>query len=340
MKRLVLTLFTVSAVLLTSCKPKQETAVAEETIPVVKVAAATIETVPQIAEFYGNIEPYKKNNISSSTAQRIDEILVEVGDIVRKGQLLVRMENLNYEQARIQLENLKIDLERTEALLKTGAVSAQSYDQLKAQVDVMEESITNLSKNTNLHSPIEGIITARNFDKGDLTMGQPILTVMQLRPVKIMVSISEEFFPRVTVGTQVSITLDTYPDMEFSGKISLIYPTIDQSTRTFKAQVDIVNEKMIIRPGMFARAKVDLGTAERIIIPDKAVIRQSGTNNRYVYILNRDNTVTYTQVEVGKRFGEGYEVFNGVKEGDLVVTAGQARLLDGVNVTVDKNANF
>lgn len=341
MKKLVMTLTGAVVILLTlSCKEAKQQTVVEESLPIVKVAEATIGTVPKVVDFYGNIEPFKKNNISSSTAQRIDEILVEVGDIVKKGQLLVRMENINYEQARIQLENLKIDLERTEALYKSGAVSAQAYDQLKAQVDVMEESISNLSKNTNLHSPIEGIVSARNFDKGDLTMGQPILTVMQLKPVKIIISISEEYFPLINIGTPVSITLDVYKGMEFGGEVSLIYPTIDQSTRTFKAQVTIANDKMLIRPGMFARAKVDLGTEDQVIIPDKAVIKQSGTNNKYVYVLGKDNIVTYTQVELGKRFGTGYEVLSGLKAGDIVVTAGQVRLLDQVKVTVDKSDLF
>jgi len=322
-------------------KGSKESAVAEESAPLVKIAKATIEPIDQIIEFSGNIEPYVRNNISSSSAQRIEEIYVEVGDQVRKGQQLVRMESINYEQQKIQFENLKMDLTRIQELLKSGGVSQQAYDQLKAQVDVVEESLNNLKKNTILTSPIDGIITQRNFDSGDLTMGQPILIVMQLRPVKILINISEEFFPNVSVGTPVKVSLDVYSAEEFNGEISLIYPTIDPTTRTFQAQVKIKNENMKIRPGMFARVKVDFGKHDRVVIPDQAIIKQNGTNNRYVYVLNSDNTVSYRLVNLGVRSGARYEVISGVEQGESVVTAGQAKLLDKMRVEIDNSrANF
>lgn len=339
-------IFAVCSVGLVSCTSgnanESKSAVAEEVnIPLVKVMKATVEPIDQLIEFSGNIEPFVKNNISSSSAQRIEEICVEVGDQVRRGQTLVKMESINYEQQRIQFENLKVDLARTEQLLKSGGVSQQAYDQLKAQVDVVEESINNLKKNTILSSPIDGVITQRNFDSGDLTMGQPILTVMQLRPVKILINISEEFFPSVSVGTPVKVMLDVYGGEEFNGEISLIYPTIDATTRTFQAQVKIKNDNMKIRPGMFARVKVDFGKHDRVVIPDQAVIKQNGTNNRYVYVLNPDNTVSFRLVELGIRNGAKYEVISGVERDESVVTAGQARLLDKMKVEVDKSmTNF
>jgi len=299
----------------------------------VKVAQVSKQMVPQQVEFTGNIEPYVKNNISSGSSQRVEKIMVEVGSKVRKGQLLVQMESLNYSQAKIQLENLKVDLARIEELYKAGGIAEQQYDQIKTQVGVAEQSIRNLDKNTKLLSPIDGVVTQRNYDNGDMVAGLPILVVMQIQPVKILVNISEEYFPQVRIGTPVQVTLDVYQNKGYSGKVSLIYPTIDPTTRSFQVQVSIPNPKSEIRPGMFARARVDFGTKERVVVPDKAVIKQIGTNDKYVYLLDGD-VVSYTKVDVGKRVGSIYEIKSGVEVGQKVVVAGVSRLVDQARVKV------
>jgi len=293
----------------------------------VKVVEIGKQMVPQETEFSGNIEPFVKNNISSAAAQRVEKIYVEVGSRVGKGQLLVQMESVNYSQAKTQLDNLKQDLSRVETLYKAGGIAAQQYDQIKTQVSVAEQSIANLDKNTKLLSPINGVVTQRNFDNGDLATGMPILVVMQIQPVKILINISEEFFPQVKIGTPVQIKVDVYEGKTYPGKVSLIYPTIDPGTRTFQAQVSIPNGNLEIRPGMFASARVNFGSKERIVVPDKAVIKQSGTNDKYIYVLDGD-VVTYTKIELGKRVGSIYEVKSGLEAGQKVVIAGQTKLLD------------
>lgn len=334
-RKIFLTISAVTAMLI-SCTPKNTEESAQDTeakIATVKVEDVKTADVAQIVDFTGNIEPFVKNMISSSSAQRIEKIYVEVGSQVKKGQLLVRMENLNYAQAKIQLENLKLDMSRIEALYKAGGVSKQQYDQMKTQVSVAEESIANLDKNTRLLSPISGVVTQRNFDSGDLTMGQPILVVMQLQPVKIMISISEEYFPKVKVGTPVDITLDVYEGKTFPGKVSLIYPTIDPTTKTFQVQVSINNPSMQIRPGMFARAKVNFGMKKRLVVPDKAVIKQQGTNDKFVYVVDGD-VVNYVKIETEQRNGQIYEVLNGLEEGQKVVIAGISQLKDKAKVKI------
>lgn len=320
-------------VLFSACNSSGNTVVEEKELPAVKVVEAKEEMVNQVAEYTGNIEPFVKNNISSSVAQRIEKIYVEVGSYVKKGQLLVQMENINYANARIQLENIKTDLSRTEALYKAGGISQQQYDQLKTQVKIAEENISNLDRNTKLLSPINGVVTARNFDNGDLAVGQPILTVMQLQPVKIMVAFSEEFYPVVKNGTPVEITLDVYNGKKYSGKVSLVYPTIDPATRTFQTQVSIPNQSMEIRPGMFARAKVELDAKKRVVVPDKAVIKQQGTNDKYIFVLEGD-TVSYVKIELGRRVGTNYEILSGVEAGQKVVVAGMNSLIDNSKVKV------
>jgi RND family efflux transporter MFP subunit len=203
-------------------------------------------------------------------------------------------------------------------------------------VDVLRETVRNLAENTDLHSPISGVVTARTMDAQNVFGGgQPILTVMQLSPVKVMVSIPEAHFPYVRTGMEVRVRLDVLNGREFTGRINIIYPTIDQMSRTFRAEVTIANADMAIRPGMFARVELNLGTTDNVIVPDVAIIRQPGTNSRFVYVI--ENGVAHRrEVELGRLMGDNFEIISGIEPGALVVTAGQSRLIDQTVVRIEE----
>jgi len=315
---------------------EQQTTTVESVTPQVKVLTVYKQAVEQLQRYTGNIAPYSRNLITSYQAtMRIEKIMVEVNDNVRVGQLLVKMEESNYLSAKMQIENLKVDYNRIEALYQSGGVSKQQLDQLKVQLDVAQESLINLEKNTFLKSPVNGTVTMRNFDNGDLTGGQPILMVQQLNPLKVSIHIQEQYFPLVKTGMTADIYLEkSYPDEVFEGKVNLIYPTIDAISHTFTVELLVNNNKLNIRPGMFAGVTFNFGTKEHIVVPDVAVVRQTGVNDRYVYVLNNDNTVSYTKVELGQRIGSTYEIISGLNDGDRVVTAGMSRLIDGTLVSV------
>ena len=327
------------ALLITGCNSgEKQTTKVENVIPEVKVQTVFKQTVEQEQIYTATIAPYSRNMIASFQAtMRIDKIMVEVGDNVTAGQLLVQMEQSNYLQAKMQLENLKVDYQRIEALYQSGGVSKQQLDQLKVQLDVTQETLENLEKNTFLKAPVSGIITQLNFDNGDLTGGQAILQVQQLNPLKVSINIQENYFPHVKLQMQAPIRLESYPDEVFTGKVNLIYPTIDPVSHTFTTEIVVNNTGMKIRPGMFARVSFNFGNAERIVVPDVAIIRQPGVNDRYVYVLNANNTVSYIKVLLGQRLGSRYEILSGLNDGDKVVTAGASRLIDGATVKLIEN---
>ncbi len=313
----------------------KETATEEKIIPEVKVQVVHKQSVEQKQEYTGTIAPYSKNMISTTLAgMRIEKIMVEVGDHVTAGQLLVKMEEANYLQSKLQLENLKVDYNRTQTLFQSGGASKQQLDQLKTQMDVAQEALENLEKNTFLKSPISGVITQRSFDNGDMSGGQPILQVQQLNPAKISINIQEMYFPLVKIRMPATIHLESYGSEAFDGKVSLVYPTIDPVSHTFTTEITVDNSKMKIRPGMFARVSFNFGNADHIVVPDMAIIKQPGINDRYVYVLNSDNTVSYKKVELGQRLNDAYEILSGLSDGEKVVTAGVSRLVDGTVVKV------
>jgi RND family efflux transporter MFP subunit len=315
----------------------QQVTTQEAVIPEVNVQTVYTQSVEHAQTYTGTIAPWSRNMITTFQAtMRIEKIMVEVGDYVREGQLLVQMEEANYLQAKMQIENLKVDYNRVSALYQSGGVSKQQLDQLNVQLNVAMEALANLEKNTFLKSPINGMVTMRNFDNGDLTGGQPILMVQQLNPLKVLINVQEVYFPLVKRGMSASVQLESYPGELFEGKVNLIYPAVDPISHTFTVEIVMNNSGMKVLPGMFARTTLNFGSRERVVIPDVAVVKQQGTNDRYVYILNYDGTVSYKRVELGVRQGHIYEVLSGITEGERIVTAGMSRLLDGVNVRVSE----
>lgn len=321
--------------MLASCgKKEQAAAVATEELPIVTVDVAHRIDVPQNKVYTANVEAENINNIAPATPNRIKSINVEVGDRVRKGQVLVELDKSNIDQLRINLEQIEREYNRAVQLLQIGAGTQQAVDQLKAQLDAAKSQYDNLLENTVLRSPITGVVTARNYDPGDMTGSLPVLTVGQLAPVvKVMINVSENDLATLRQGQPVDVTFDAYLGETFSGKVQRIYPTVDTATRTFEVEVRIANATEKLKPGMFARVSIDLGTQQNVVVPDRAVVKQTGSGNKYVYVLN-GNTVSYKRVELGQRLDNAYELLSGIEDGDTVVITGQTRLADGVKVEV------
>ena len=319
-----------------ACTKKEEkkTEVKNEAVQV-KIETVSMQEIDQIYEFTSTVDAAVKNYISSAGGTRIEKIWVEVGQRVSKGQKLVTMENTNLNTAQTQLANLENEVKRMEALYVSGGISKQQLDQIKTQEEVTKRNIKNLESNITLTSPISGVITMRNFDNGDVSGAQPILQVMQISPVKLKFNINETFYNKVKLGMSVKTKVDVFGDEEFSGKISLIAPTIDPLTRTFMVEAQFSNVNQKLRPGMFGRVELNLGKAKKVIVSDKAIIKQSGTNNKYVFI-EKNGSVEYRQVELGRRMGDKYELLSGVNDGENVVISGQTNLLDGKKVIVVK----
>lgn len=328
------------ALLAVSCgnkseKKAEETQVQEKVQ--VKIAKVTSADIPQTETYTATVESDVKNNIAPNASYRIEKIYVEVGDQVRKGQVLVQLDASSMQQMKLQLENQKVEFGRTEQLYQVGGASKAEYDNAKMQLDVISTQYKQLVENTQLLSPISGVVTARNYDNGDLysSGSGPVLTIEQTNPVKVMVNISEEYYKKVYKGMSVDIDLDAYKGETFNGKVTVVYPTVDVATHTFPVEVTISNPAQKVRPGMFARATVNFGSLNHVLVPDEALVKQIGAGDRYVYVY-KDGKVSYNKVELGQHIGTNYEIISGVNPGDEVVIAGQARLANGKEVEVVK----
>lgn len=335
--RLLLALITLSLIAL-SCQMQEEketlkTEEKTDTIALVKVETVQKKAIENSLTFTATVEPNTINNITSNTPNRIRKIAVEVGDYVRKGQLLVQMDNANLIQHQTQVETLKKDYQRYQELYEVGGVAKQQLDQLKSQLEVAETLLNTLTENTKLLSPTNGVVTARNFDAGDVAAALPILTVENINPVKLKINASESHYTDIQKGMKASLTVDALKDNIYEGRISRLYPTIDPSTHTFAVEISVPNARRELLSGMFARVTVGLGTTQRLLLKDRAVRKQIGSNQRYVFVV-KEGKAHYTIVELGTRIDDQYEIISGVAEGDSVVVEGNVNLLDGTPVRI------
>lgn len=324
---------------------------AVDTTPTVAVEQVTRRDVPQEVVYSTTVQAFVKNNIAPQSVNRIAQINVEIGDNVTKGQVLAKMDQVQLQtvenqmrQAELQMKNNEVEYGRLKGLYDAGGLSQSdldaielAYEASKIAYNNAKKQYENLLENSVLLSPINGVVTARNYDVGDMyAMSAPIFTVEQIVPVKVLVGVSESDYTKVHVGDKVTVVADALPGQDFVGEVNRIYPTVDPATRTFTVEVKINNEKMELRPGMFARATITFGSNNSIIVPDVAVVKQQGSGERFVYVLNQDGTVSYTKVVLGRRLGKEYEVLEGIEDGAKVVTGGMIRLKDGVKVIVNE----
>ncbi len=318
---------------------KKETTV-EVVLPQVRISQVNESEVAQTEKFTATIDPFVTNNISSVLGLRIEKINAEVGDMVRKGQLLVEMDSRQYLQSAVQLQNLETDYARMEELYKAGGISKQQLDAQATQLEVSRHATNNLKENYQLLSPISGIVTNRSFDPGDVYMptgAGGILTVMQIDKLKVMANIPERYFPQVKLGMPVDITLEIYPNETFEGKVSLIYPALNSATRTFEVEITVNNSSNKLRPGMMCTATLAFGTENHVLVPDIAVLKQSGSSERYLFVIDpATSTADRRTVEIGRIIGNSYEIISGVEDGEDVVIAGMQKLIEGDKVKVLK----
>lgn len=305
--------------------------------PLVSVQEVHVRKVDQNKVYTSTVQANVVNNIAPQAGSRIVKVNVEVGDFVRQGQVLAEMDSNNLMQSRLKMRNDSTELTRLKALHEAGALSQSDYDQIKMAYEVSKRSYENLLENTILKSPVTGVVTARNYDKGDMyTMSQPLFTVQQIVPVKMYIGVSESEYTKVKPGQKVTLTTEAFPGRVFSGKVVRLYPVIDPATHTFKVEIRVDNADKALRPGMFAKVTLNLGVNSSVVVPDAAIVKQIGSGDRFVYVYDpATSAVDYRKVILGVRMGNEVEILEGLEDGAQIVTAGQIRLKDGVKVRLN-----
>jgi RND family efflux transporter MFP subunit len=318
------------------------------------VAPQTLQW-PQIVPANGNIVAWQEAIIGPEiSGNRLTEVLVNVGDVVKKGQLLARIssDTVNAElaqskaaavEAEAQLAEAKANADRARQIQATGALSAQQVNQYltqeqtalarlnaaraKVQADELRLS------HTRVVAPDDGVISARMATVGSLaTQGQELFRLIRGGRLEWRAEVTAVDLTRVKSGT--AATLTTPSGQAVQGKVRMVAPTVDSQTRTAIVYVDLPASAQSAgaRAGMFARGSFELGKTTALTLPQTAVLQREGFS--YAYRVGPDSRVSQAKVEVGRRIGDRVEIVSGLTPDMRVVASGVGFLADGDLVRV------
>jgi len=335
----------------------QEVAQVEETVVVpVAVSPATKGELDWFTDVTGNLLPIRAAAIYSKIPGKlIEEIFVEKGDWVEKGQRIVSLEKdqiraqLNRGRAAVELAETQVDVlekdfSRIENLYQTKTVPKQKLDHVQAELNVARarlkearaalKEIEVFYRDHDMYATQSGVVADRFVDPGNLTDKKlRILTIYDERVLKLELTVPEKDLPHIREGMEVTFTVDARPGRNFSGRVAIIHPTVDPVTRTLKLEIHVENEGLVLRSGMFAHVRLYFGKKQALLIRRESLNKMPGTGNYYVYGI-ADGHACLKNIETGILQGNFVEILSGLAEGDPVVIQGQNRLRDGVPVEV------
>jgi len=335
------------------CSGKKEVKAPEK---VVNIKVAVVERLPvrPYLEALGTLEPNDEVKVSSEVDGTLKAIRVDEGNPVTKGTILAEVNDTDYrlavdnaqaalKQAEASLANIKIEYQRKEALFKEELVTKQQFDDVSTRLTIAGQDLDRVQANLSLvrekltktiiRSSQVGIVNEKMVTAGDFVRaGMPILTIIQIDPLKLSFTVAEKDIGAMKEGQDVIFSVDPFPGKAFTGRLSIIYPNLEERTRTLKVKAVIPNPSLQLKPGLFARVKVYTGSSrEAVVIPITAILYE-GTKIK-VFLLEGER-VKARPIQVGVKYGEMIEVIEGLKGGEQLVVVGQNNLAEGIKVHV------
>lgn len=335
-----------AALLATACSGPKQPMVQTETVKTEQVRSLIMEPVEidRKVELPTTLNAWEEVHLAPASPGRIEAFKVDVSDVVKKGDILVQMDRTQLLQTELQLKNYETEYNRAKILYQAGSYSKQNYDQIKTQYEVAKTNVDYLRTNTILRAPFSGIVSGKYFENGEMYSGSPIATIgkaavlslVEIDKLKTTIAVPESYYPIIKKDMTADITSDVYPGQTFKGTVNIIYPTINPTSRTFDVELKIDNRDQTLRPGMFARAHLFVGKENALLVPDYAVLKMQGSNERYIFVVDNGKARRIV-VKIGDRFNDRVEILSEqLKPGMELITEGQARLNDGVSVNVVK----
>ena len=330
----------------------------------VEVDSVRYGPIEEIGQFTGSVYPYYQYIVAPKVSGRIIEIRKRIGDWVEKGEVIAKIDDAEYQQAVLEAEaNLKIaqaslteaqsqfalarqELDRVQSLQKKGIASPSeldaamtSYDaqqsRLKlaqAQVEQKEAALKSARIRLNytvLVATEPGFTGERFVDEGSLLApNAPVISVIGIDSVIVRTTIIERDYGRIQIGQHAQVAVDAFPSQRFYGRVARIAPMLQQASRMAQMEIEVQNDSLILKPGMFTRINVILTEKDTAqIVPSRAVVSRDGQKG--VFMIDQGkSTAVYSPVQTGIVTPEKTEILSPRLEG-LVVTLGQHLLADG-----------
>jgi len=331
----------------------------------VEVTEVTPRSISYTVSAVGSLKTLEDVTISPKKAGIIQKIFVKEGDQVKKGQILVQLDDVD---ARLQVEMAEARVKEAEAspetnrttlsryqkLWETKVIPQQTYDDLTLKVKLDEARLAlakaelNLAKQNLLDhqivSPIEGVISLKIAALGEHVNVAPkdeILKIVQMDPLEIEFYVPEILAGVIHIGGKIQFSVKAFSEEKYFAILRFISPTADPATRNVKMKALVQNPNYRLKPGFFAEVSIQTGSnPSALIIPESALFSQEGKFFTYTV---QDGTAKRKEVETGVRFEGKVEILKGIQKGEWVVTTGHEQLSEGTKVKIgtppSKNTN-
>lgn len=336
----------------TACRKKDQAQ--PERLVNVNVWTAEVRKVQPYLETTGTLKADEEVLVSAEVDGVIKRVLVDEGTSVGAGTLLAQINETDYKldwtrseaafrQAQASLANTKAEYGRKEALFKDELITRQQFDDISTRVSLAEAELERaratlaISRErlarTNIYSPLAGAVKEKRLSAGDFVRnGTPVLQIIRINPLKLNFTITEKDVASLKKGQEIAFTVDAFPDKTFKGKVSLLYPNVEERTRTLQAEATVPNTDRMLKPGYFARIRIfTQAMRDAVVIPVTALMYDDTTIRVFVVVGDKAQARI---VKTGNKYGEVVEILEGVKEKERVVVVGQNNLSEGVKVNV------
>jgi membrane fusion protein (multidrug efflux system) len=313
----------------------------------VTVVPAELRAWPRVVEAVGTVAAWEQTEIAAQVDGPVTEVRKDVGDAVRPGEVLVKIDEreyeLRYRQAQADAEQTARDLERAEQMARQGLIPPQQLEMARVRAQVAQANADVARKkyeDTAVRAPYAGEITQRFVSPGDyVRTGQPLFVLMATQRLRLKLQVPETHYARLQPGQTVEVRLDALPGRTVTGRVYRVNPAVDPATRTVPVEVLIENADGQVRPGMFAHARLHLGMeAPMVTLPVSALQAVPGGVQK-VYIVEGDR-VRERAVEVAFYVGDWVVLRSGVRPGEQVVAPVPATIWDGMTVRVVPSSSF
>ncbi len=324
----------------------------------VQVRQVEIQSLPEVQVYSGTVEPLERVRLATRIMGWVEKMLVEEGQQVQKGQLLVKLRSKDLEarlaqaeaslaEAQAQYENTRVNFKRIESLFKKQAATRKELDDMKtaftsakAHLEAakqMKAEVQELLQYTRLIAPFDGVVTRKLVEEGDLASpGQPILEVETTNQFKIVIQVPEsdiqKIRPGMTARIQVAAAHIGTNGKSYQGTVTRIIPSANPLSRQFEVQVMLHESGLPIKSGMFARVQLNLGSKNTLLVPEQAVFKRGQLEG--LFVIDENYRAHLRWVQTGKRKDHSVEILAGLNPGEQVVVQSESKLLDGQLVEV------
>jgi membrane fusion protein (multidrug efflux system) len=292
------------------------------------------------------LEAEREVEVLAKVSGQVGKLLVEEGDAVRAGQVLVQLDEqellLQLRESEIRAQNAQSNFERSKNMFEKNLVSKENLEDVRYQNESAQAAYETAKlkvEYTHIRSPITGVVTHRLIELGQrINLNQSVFRVADFDPLRAVIHVPERDMRQVRPGQQAEITAEALPGKEFSGKVRMVSPIIDPTSGTMKVTIDIYDRTGLLKPGMFVTTHIITQThANALVIPKKALILESDADQVYVFDNGMARKAT---LKLGFQESDRVEILSGLNEGEQVVTVGQEGLREGLPIRISGTTQF